>query len=273
MNLLLALLILANDPLQDVRFVMIQAGRYLVGAPGHACNPRREVELDCFEISATEVTNRQFAGFIESTGYLTDAETNGFGMTFREGMDDWHWDSTPGATWRLPFGPDGPGTEDKPNHPVTQISIRDARAYCRWAGVRLPTVAEWEVAARGPYPVNRRYPWGDELAPKGEYLANTWQGESHHQNSLEDGHLYTAPVASYPPNDWGLYDVIGNVFEYVEDPTALDEKGNPLAAGRGGSWWCSEKTCSYYNLYDVGRQNVRATLANQGFRVVRDPER
>ena len=270
MSALLTLLLLIGDPLEGVRFVLVHGGTYTVGSPGHPRNPRREVQLESYEIGLTEVTNAQFARFIEDTGYVTDAEKNGFGMTFQEGMEEWHWDSTPGANWRFPFGPDAPGIEGKENHPVTQVSFRDAQAFCRWAGVRLPTVEEWEVAARAGDSPDSRYPWGNELAPDERYLANTWQGESHRHNTLDDGFLLTSPVGSYPPNAWGLVDVIGNVFEYCTDPTALSPRGEPMAAGRGGSWWCSNGTCNFFNLVDVGRQHLRATLANQGFRVVRE---
>lgn len=271
-NVLILLLLLLTGLAwgQEPTFIKVPAGTYTVGAQGVERNPRRQVTLKAFEIQTTEVTNEQFGRFIEATGYVTDAQKNGFGMTFKEGMDDWQWSSTPGADWRHPFGPNRPGIEDQPNYPVTQISFQDAQAYCRWAGGRLPTAEEWEVAARADAPVGSKYPWGDQLTVDGKYRANIWQGETHHHNTLEDGFLYTAPVKSFPPNGWGLYDVIGNVFEYCTDPTAVARNGRPLAAGRGGSWWCSAGTCSFYNLYDVGRQEMRATLANQGFRMVRE---
>ena len=274
-NVLLALL--ALSPLDGLDFVAVPAGRYTVGEKGHRRNPMRAVDLNRFEISTTEVTNKQFARFIESTHYLTDAEKNGFGMTFKEGLDDWVWESTAGATWRCPFGPDQPGIANKGDHPVTQVSFNDALAYCKWAGVRLPSVDEWEVAARGKQnsdcPAVRqtpRWPWGESLVPDGQYLANTWQGQSHHSNTVQDGYLYTAPVGQFPPNSIGLYDVIGNVFEYCTDSRPAHCNAAPLAVGRGGSWWCSPSTCNYFNLIDIGQMDRRATLANQGFRVVRD---
>jgi len=249
-------------------FIVVPSGEYWVGETSHHRNPRRKVTLSTFEISVTEVTNAQFARFVEETGYISDSERNGFGMTFEEGMADWDWNSTPGATWRFPFGPEKPGIEDKPDHPVTQISFNDAQAYCTWAGGRLPTVEEWEIAARAG--ADGHWPWGNEFAPEGKHGANTWQGKDHTKNSRADGFLYTAPVASYPPNAWGLYDVIGNVFEYCVDERLRDGQGNLLAAGRGGSWWCSEGTCNFYNLVDIGRMDPRGTLANQGFRMVRE---
>src|SRR5262249_12200398 len=155
------------------------------------------------------------------------------------------WAATKGADWRHPFGPEQGGIEDKMNHPVTQISCADALAYCRWAGLRLPTLEEWEVAARAG--ATTRYPWGDELAPGGQPMANIWTGPDHSVNTKEDGYLYTAPVKSFPPNAWGLYDVIGNVFEYCADPgLGRDRKpDSSLTTARGGSWWCSATTCNF----------------------------
>ena len=251
-----------------LQFVRVPAGYYWVGERDHLRNPLRKVHLQAFEIGATEVTNGQFAAFVKATGYKSDAERNGFGMTFQEGMDDWAWVPTRGADWRHPFGPGKPGIENQHDFPVTQISSDDARAYCRWAGGRLPTVEEWEVAGRagrkselapekGETP---RYPWGDQWQPG---RANNWQG-SHHRNELQDGYLYTCAVGQFPPNDWGLYDIIGNVFEYCSDSTAPHQ-----GVGRGGSWWCSQDTCNYYNLIDVGRMHRHGSLPNQGFRMVR----
>lgn len=125
-----------------IRFVRVNGGIYRVGAAGHPRNPLRSVKLDDFEIGATEVTNAQFEEFVRATHYVTDAEKNGFGMTFSEGMEDWKWISTPGADWRHPFGPSRPGIEGRSDHPVTQISFNDAKAFCAWNRLRLPSVEE-----------------------------------------------------------------------------------------------------------------------------------
>ncbi len=250
----------------DPVWVRVPAGTYRVGAAGHSRNPRREVTLAAFEIADAETTNEQFARFVDATGYKTDAERRGYGLTFKEGMVDWQWASTPGAFWREPFGP---GSEAPPQHPVTQISEADSEAYCAWAGLRLPTLDEWEVAARAGS--DGLYPWGDELEPEGKPRANIWGGATHEHNDRRDGFVYTAPVRSYAPNAWGLYDVIGNVFEYCSD-VPVDPSGErrpDLAAGRGGSWWCSAGCCNFFNLVDVGSMNRHASLANQGFRVAR----
>ena len=174
-----------------------------------------------------------------------------------------------GANWRQPAGPDGSKVANLPEHPVTQINGADAEAYCRWLRARLPTIDEWETAARAG--AKTLYPWGEKFSAK---RANIWNGATHRTETPEDGFVYTAPVRSFPPNAWGLYDTIGNVFEYCADlPAAYQQpraQAARLIAGRGGSWWCSANTCHFYNLVDIGRMDRRGSLSNQGFRVVFD---
>lgn len=246
-------------------FIIVPAGSYEVGAKGHERNPLRTVTLKSYAIAETETTNAQFAAFVEATGYVTDAEKRDSGKVAVEGMPDWAWEQIPGAHWRRPFGDKGKSWQELKDHPVTQISGADAAAYCQWLGARLPTLPEWEVAARAGK--TTRYPWGNKYYVK---LANTWNGESHMKDTKEDGHLYTAPVKSFPPNAWGLYDVIGNVFEYCTGLPAGARPGEEkrLVAGRGGSWWCSSNTCSFFNLVDIGQMDRHGSLANQGMRVV-----
>jgi len=246
------------------RLVVIPAGQYVLGEKEHATNPRHTGKLGAFRISDAETTTAQFAAFVTATNYVTDAERRGFGKVFREGMADWVWTNTPGAHWRRPSGPDGP--EAKPDHPVTQISGADAEAYCRWVKGRLPTCDEWEAAARAG--ARTRWPWGEKFIPG---RANIWNGKTHKAETEADGFTYTAPVRSFPPNVWGLYDVIGNVFEYCADlPPPYHGRERILIAGRGGSWWCSAGTCSAFNLVDIGRMDRHGSLSNQGFRVVFD---
>jgi sulfatase modifying factor 1 len=249
------------------QLVSIPAGSYRVGAPGHLRNPRRTVHLKGYRIADAETTNEEFDRFVKATGYVTDAEKLGFGLVAREGMIDWAWTETKGANWRAPFGSGEVRSGDLKNHPVTQISGADAEAYCRWVGGRLPTLEEWEVAARAGS--NTRWPWGDTFDP---HLANVWNGTNHLHNTREDGWIYTAPVRSFPPNAWGLYDVIGNVFEYCEGLPAIFSAADKarMIAGRGGSWWCSTGTCDFFNLVDIGAMDRHGSLANQGFRVVFD---
>ncbi len=248
------------------RLVTVAAGPYRLGEKGHPINPAHVARLAAYQISDAETTNAQFAAFVASTGYVTDAEKRGFGKVFREGMPDWIWNSMKGASWRNPFGAAGAEASDKPNDPVTQISGSDAEAYCQWVGGRLPTLDEWEAAARAGK--TTRFPWGTEI---GKGHANIWNGKTHLAEGGGDGFTYVAPVRSYPPNAWGLYDVIGNVFEYCSDlPAVYRGREKALIAGRGGSWWCSQGTCSYFNLVDIGSMDRHGSLANQGFRVVFD---
>lgn len=249
------------------RMIAVPAGNYSVGGKNFAPNPLREIKLAAYFIADAETTNAQFAAFVKATDYKTDAEKRGQGRVALEGMADWAWTSMKGVDWRHPFGLDGPAAADQPEYPVTQISGADAEAYCTWAGCRLPTLDEWEVAARAG--ATTIYPWGDEFKPE---MANIWNGASHRKNTKEDGFIYTNPVRKFPPNAWGLYGMVGNVFEYCSGlPRTLLTRagqGGRLISGRGGSWWCSFGTCSYFNLRDIGTMDKHGALANQGFRVV-----
>jgi len=252
----------------DHLFVMVPAGTYEVGSVEAVRNPERKTKLAAYGIATTETTNAQFAVFVRETNYVTDAEKLGTGKVALEGMADWEWEQVKGAHWRQPAGPSGLHWGDLRNHPVTQISGTDAEAYCKWLGARLPKLDEWEVAARAG--AETPYPWGSKFDP---HLANTWNGDTHRHNTKEDGFVYTSPVKSFKPNAWGLYDVIGNVFEYCSGlpPDARPGDEAHLIAGRGGSWWCSFGTCHFFNLVDIGRMDRHGSLANQGFRVVIDP--
>ncbi len=247
------------------QLVPVAAGEYKVGAKGHATNPPRTAKFSACLIADAETTNSQFAKFVAATGHRTDAEKRGAAHVFRYGEREWRWIETTGACWRRPRGPDGPdAVKVLANHPVTCLSAADAAAYCKWAGGRLPTQAEWEVAARAGSTM--LYPWGAEFQPD---KANVWNGLTHQKNTKEDGWEFTAPVRSYAPNAWGLYDVIGNVFEFVSDipPMVKEKKEQPLTSARGGSWWCSSHTCKAYNLVDNGTMALHGSLPNQGFRL------
>jgi formylglycine-generating enzyme len=249
------------------RLVMVAAGDYTVGQKGHAMNPLRTVALKACAIADAETTNAQFAAFVTATGYRTTAERRGSAQVFRYGQPEYRWPSEDGASWRLPFGKAGRPASSLPQHPVTQVSAIDAAAYCRWAGGRLPTQAEWETSARAG--AKTLYPWGDEFDVR---RANIWNGATHQRNTREDGWEFTSPVRSYAPNAWGLYDVCGNVFEYTSDlpPGVRTRRTAPLTSARGGSWWCSPSTCRFYNLVDAGTMQRSGSLPNQGFRIVFD---
>lgn len=254
----------------DHKLVAVPAGVYQLGDAGHKLNKPHVFKTKGFHIADTETTNAQFAAFVQATGYKTFAERAGWSLVGGEGSAEWEWKRKDGADWKHPFGPDGPDAMKLPDHPVTQISGEDARAYCKWIGGRLPTIDEWETAARAG--VSTAYPWGGDFDPK---KANTWNGASHLKNTREDGFVLTSPVRAYPPNKWGLYDVIGNTFEYCEGhpPWMSSDDAAKRICGRGGSWWCGSFCCGFHNLLDIGSMAKTASLPNQGFRVVFDAVR
>ncbi len=251
------------------KLVLVPAGEYVIGKKGHSFNPLRKVSLKSYRIADAETTNAQFEKFVRKTNYISAAEKMGFSLVFRKESPEWQWNNSKTATWRFPQGKDWPFTAEKHlDHPVTQISAADAEAYCKWVGGRLPTQAEWEVAARAG--ATTLFPWGAEFDPK---KANIWNGRTHKDDKSLDGFELTSPVRSFPPNAWGLYDVIGNVFEYTADlPASVKQRKRKLTSARGGSWWCSSGTCNFYNLIDTGTMDRFGSLPNQGFRVVFDPE-
>lgn len=283
--------------------------------------PRRRVRVDDFWIDEAPVTNREFEAFVTATGYRTFAEippnpADYPGMTpemaragslvfdkppARVAMSDatlW-WLFRFGAYWRQPFGPDSSlaGLQD---HPVVHIAYQDAEAYAKWAGKSLPTEAEWEYAARGG--LDSEYAWGDELAPAGRMLANYWQGEFPWQNDMADGWERTSPVRSFPANSFGLYDMIGNVWEWTCDwfaQPAMERKiagsccvpANPRGAAerdsydphspiqiprkvlKGGSHLCAANYCQRYRPAARYPQPIDTSTSHVGFRcVIRGPQ-
>lgn len=246
-------------------FVSVKGGEYQVGGADRVENYPRTVHLAPFEIAKYETTNAQFAEFVKATGYVTDAEKHHNAMVFAPPLPEFRWIKDPTAYWRFPNGMKRGGIEGKMDHPVTTISYRDALAYCKWAGVRLPTLDEWEVACRAG--TRGEYFFGP-LAKIGEY-ANVWHGRNHLKPDTSDGYMYTSPVGHFKPNPWGLYDMYGNVFEFCTGKLP-GEKLSPTAAhARGGSWWCSKNACCFFNSLDLGKADIRASFSNQGFRVAR----
>lgn len=264
--LLVLLLTGLSSRAQDTtrRFVLVPAGNYMIGKTQHAVNPRRKVHVDSFYIARFETTNRQFAAFVAATAYVTDAERKHDALTFQPGLREFGWMEDSTACWRYPNGISRGGIVDKMDHPVTGISYHDAEAYCRWAGVRLPTLAEWEIACRAGSSTD--YFFGIEDDSISRY-ANVWLGEDHMKADSSDGYMYTSPVGSFAPNPWGLYDMYGNVFEFCTGRLLPDEKER-IAHARGGSWWCSARSCHFFNSCDIGRVNKAASFSNLGFRVV-----
>jgi formylglycine-generating enzyme len=247
-------------------FAHIQAGEYVLGATNHMVNPKRKVTVPTFDIAIHEVTNQEFQAFVDSTGYRTFAEKRHDANVFFPGLEEfrWHQDST--AYWRFPNGMAFGGIEDKMDHPVTCICFHDVLAYCKWANVRLPTLDEWEVATRAGS--RGHYFWGSQRKKLIDY-ANVWHGINHLVADTADPWLRTSPVGTYAPNPWGLYDVYGNIFEFCSDRPAFWEEDEKFACARGGSWWCSFASCSFFNSTDIGKVSKVASFSNLGFRVVK----
>jgi formylglycine-generating enzyme required for sulfatase activity len=236
--------------------------------------PVREVTVGSFAIGATTVTAAQWREFVEQTGYVSDAQRFGWSHVFhlhlppvvaarapRAGSAPW-WCAIPGADWQHPEGP-GSDLSGRWDHPVVHISWRDANAWCLWAGGRLPTEDEWEYAARGGLD-GARYPWGDDLHPDGEHVCNIWQGDFPHHDEAADGWAGTAPVRTYPPNGFGLFQTTGNVWEWCADTW----RGGRII--KGGSFLCHASYCNRYRVAARSANEEDASAANAGFRCVWD---
>ena len=212
-----------------------------------------------FAMDSTEVTVAAFAAFVAATRYVTEAEDFGWSGVFDR--DSLGWQPVDGAYWRYPRGPGRPAAD--PREPVTQVSLRDVRAYADWAGKRLPTAAEWTYAA-GQSGRFTDYPWGQEQLPAGRYLGNWWQGPFPYRDEVRDGYPGVAPVASFPPAANGLYDVAGNVWEW----TATRAPDGQYVI-KGGSFLCSTSYCTGFNLRQQQYTPADSGLDHLGFRLVR----
>jgi len=265
--------------------------------------PIHTATVASFAVERHPVTNTQFAEFVAATGYVTVAEQPmdpaaypgvaatdlvPGAMVFKPSsgpvdLRDWRqwWDWAPGASWRHPFGPDSDAAV-APDHPVVQVAYPDAWAYARWAGRRLPTEAEWEYAARaGSTSV---YAWGDDPMPEGRLMANTWQGKFPYRNDGAQGWRGTSPVGTFPANEFGLVDMIGNVWEWTTTefsahhqigqtspccapPSADPTKNQTL---KGGSHLCAPEYCHRYRPAARSPQSRDTATTHIGFRCVAD---
>ena len=308
---------LRRDPRANM--VLVPGGEFRMGSDRHYPEeaPGHRVKVDGFWIDRTPVTNRQFREFVNATNYVTFAEIapraedypgalphmlQAGSLVFSppEGpvnLQDWSqwWQFKFGANWRRPYGPRSSinGMDD---HPVVHVAWCDAEAYARWAGKALPTEAEWEFAARGGLD-GAEYAWGDEFTPDGKPMANTWQGAFPHQNLKQDGFERTSPVKSFPPNGYGVYDMIGNVWEWTADfwsarhtadaPKACCVPRNPRGGGeeksydpcqpairiprkvlKGGSHLCAPNYCRRYRPAARHAESIDTSTSHVGFRCV-----
>ncbi|MGF9761873.1 formylglycine-generating enzyme family protein [Microvirga sp. 0TCS3.31] len=314
---------LAQDSTYHPDMIGIPGGTFRMGSDQHYPEeaPVHRVTVDGFWIDRTPVTNREFRRFVEATGHVTVAERKPDPRDYPGALPemlkagslvfsppdypvdlrDWSqwWAFTFGATWRRPYGPKSSikGLDD---HPVVHVAHADAEAYAAWAGKRLPTEAEWEFAARGGLE-GAEYAWGDEFAPSGRHRANTWQGAFPFQNKREDGYERTSPVTAFPPNGYGLHDMIGNVWEWTTDwytakhpadaPKACCIPENPRGGReadsydpcqpqiriprrvlKGGSHLCAPNYCRRYRPAARHAQPVDTSSSHIGFRCVSRPE-
>ncbi|HZY81707.1 MAG TPA: formylglycine-generating enzyme family protein [Cyclobacteriaceae bacterium] len=313
-----------NDTPPVEGMVWIPGGDFVMGtneddAYSHE-RPAHKVHVDGFWMKATEVTNAEFRKFVNATGYKTIAERKPTWEELKKGLppgtpqppdsilipgslvfyhpkppiltDDysqwWMWVN--GADWQHPDGPSS-NLDGKDNHPVTHIAYEDALAYCKWEGTRLPTEAEWEFASRGGKE-SQRYGWGSEFSPGGKSMANTFQGSFPIYDLKEDGFDGTSPVKTFPANEYGLYDMIGNVWEWTSDlydinyfqtlpvkevtsnprgPASSFDPNEPYATKRvtkGGSYLCASNYCSNYRPSSRQGSSIDSGSSNIGFRTI-----
>ncbi|MCD1287496.1 MULTISPECIES: formylglycine-generating enzyme family protein [unclassified Brevibacterium] len=265
---------------QDLPMIALPGGEFLMGSddplayPEDGEGPVRRVEVAPFALAPTTVTVAQFAAFVVDTGHVTDAESFGDSLVFTGLLSPelqesapavaatpW-WRQVSGAAWYAPEGP-GSGIRERAHHPVTHVSRRDAEAFAAWAGVRLPSEAEWEYAARGKHE-QQPYPWGAEREPDGQPWMNTFQGEFPDAPSAPVG---TMPADAFRPFGFGLYNMTGNVWEWTTDAFS---SGDHRAVLRGGSYMCHDSYCRRYRTSARTGSTPDTSLGHTGFRLAVD---
>ncbi|XP_053209774.1 formylglycine-generating enzyme-like [Panonychus citri] len=288
-----------DDDDDEINMVPLKGGIFLMGTnypefPEDGEYPEREISLDPFWLDKTEVSNQQFAQFTQSTNYQTEAERFGSSFVFENLVDNetlstinqvvanapW-WLLVNGSNWKHPEGPKS-FIDQQMDHPVVHVSWNDADSYCKWLGKRLPTEAEWEYACRGGLS-RRQYPWGNKLNPQGEHYANIWQGEFPTNDSGEDGYKGTAPIDSFPPNAFGLKNMVGNVWEWTSDwwsvqfdsgdGPKLNPKGPETGTDKvrkGGSFMCIKSSCYRHRCAARQFNTPDSSSSNVGFRCAKD---
>ena len=258
----------------DTNIVSIPAGMTIIGSENGYPEerPERQVKIAGFDMDASEVTNAQFSAFVADTGHITSAEKIQPGFDAKgaavfvppDSSNPSWWRFVEGANWRHPEGPDS-SIDRRENDPVVQVSHADAMAYAAWKDRTLPSEAQWEYAAKAGS--QTRYVWGDERTIDGTEQANTWQGAFPVQNTQADGYLRRSPVACYPPNDFGLYDMIGNVWEWT-DTVYKQSATEPVYILKGGSFLCAENYCRRYRPAAKQPQEAGFPTNHIGFRTV-----
>jgi sulfatase modifying factor 1 len=309
----------SRSPTAPAEMVRIEGGTFRMGSDRHYPEeaPSHRVSVDAFWMDRAPVTNRQFRVFVKSTGYVTLAEKTPDGKDYPGALphmlqpgslvfsppphpvdlrdySQW-WTFLFGANWKRPYGP-ASSIKGYDDHPVVHVAFEDARAYAAWAGKDLPTEAEWEFAARGGLD-GAEYAWGDEFAPGGRLMANTWQGDFPHRNNAPGTYKRTTPVGSFAPNGYGLSDMIGNVWEWTTDwyapkhPAEVEKAccipENPRGAAReasfdacqpririprkvvkGGSHLCAPSYCRRYRPAARHAQPIDTSMSHVGFRCI-----
>ena len=295
------------------KLIKIPAGEFVMGCEScelSDATPTHLVKLDSFLIQETPVTHKEFRSFIKATGYKTTAEkdldSKNFPNVPKEALKagsasfdgenanprselSW-WKFEHGIHWnKITKNQKKPSDELYPDHPVIHVSYADAKKYCSWKSLDLPSEAQYEYAARGGLK-QKMYVWGDELKPNGKWMANIWQGKFPQHNSQKDGFIHTSPVKAFPKNGYGLYDMAGNVWHWTLDWYSEDtykkrlnkENNNPInninhngrfqnhRVTKGGSFLCSEDYCTRYLVASRGKTEINTTTSHIGFRCVKN---